>query len=109
MYVSGIDHLLKCIVEDFGNDACQKGTADLKTRVGVHLYQVKPEIVIKHEIVAKKLKIRISQLFITIQIDGTYLKAVLKPLGINFGKGSFESVGNELLHLWEDVSVEVKV
>ena len=39
----------------------------------------------------------------------TYLESVLQTLWVNLGECCLVSVSNQLLNLWEDVSMEVKV
>lgn len=53
-------HLLKAVVEDFWDNACQQRTADLQARVCVHLNQVQSEVFIDHEIVPEKLKMQLD-------------------------------------------------
>ena len=87
----GVEHDFEAVVEDFGDDSGEKGTTYFKAWVGVDFYQVKSEIFINHEIVAKKFE------------------AILEPLGVNFSECRLVSIRYKFLNLRENVPMKVKV
>jgi hypothetical protein len=46
-------NLLKAVVEDFWDDACQERAADFKARVRIYFDQVQSEIFVKHKIISE--------------------------------------------------------
>jgi hypothetical protein len=51
-----VESYSKGVVQHFRNNACQKGARGLQARVGIHLDQVDPEVLINHEVVTEDFK-----------------------------------------------------
>jgi hypothetical protein len=67
------------VIDQFWNEARQKGAVDFETWVGIHFNQIGSEVFIDHEIVSKELNYQVKALAFL-----TYLKRVLKSVGVYF-------------------------
>ena len=103
-----IRDLLEAIVEDLWDDSGKQWTAHFKARSRVDFNQIQAEVFVDHKVVPEQL-FTTNKSAINSTWSLTYLELVLEPLRVNLVESCLVRVSNELLHLRENVTVEVKV